>query len=167
MSFDSESLPTPDGSTTACRCGAPPHPKLADRCEVGHVMKSNMTAFLTGERSVQFWHEHAAARREMAEEIIRDAGFALKDAPRALRLVVESAAQAVLVRDSAYERMVEAGGALSSAGNARRCFNVWLAASDRLDRALRLVGLERKARPVDPMTALGIAVERANREPGE
>ncbi len=77
--------------------------------------------------------------------MLTDRGHTDEDAPRALRLAAEGIAQAVLVRNSAFARMVEGGGPLSSSGRERRAFAVWTAALDRLERHLRLVGIERTA----------------------
>ena len=137
-----------DGAATAawCRCGAGPHAELAGRCARGHVLLANGLAVVTGATSAAFWREHDRARRELRDAIIADAGHTSAYAPRALSLAAESIAQSVLVRDSAYLRMVEAGGPLSSSGRVRRAFTVWAAAVDRTERHLRLVGLRRTAR---------------------
>jgi hypothetical protein len=62
----------------------------------------------------------------------------------------------MLVRDSAFQRVIAMGGPLTAHGRARRCYTVWLQASDRLERALRLAcSLERKGpEPVDLARAL-------------
>jgi len=146
-----------------CRCGAGPHPELEGRCSAGHVGRGNGLAVVTGQRSVAFWAAEAGARREIARGVIQDSGHVDGDAPTALGIAAEGIAQAVLVRDSAYRRLVESGGPLTASGRARRAFAVWLAASDRLERHLRLVGLERRARHVDPMDAVKAAVREANR----
>ena len=46
------------------------------------------------------------------------------------------------LRDSAYVRIVESGGPLTSNGRTRRAYGVWLSASDRVERHLRLISLE-------------------------
>jgi hypothetical protein len=139
----------------ACRfCGAAPAVGHADRCANGHLLPGNSRALLVGATSVAFWREHAAARREIAAALASDLGHSVDDAPRALLTVLDSIAQAQLVRDAAYVRLVELGGPLSSAGKVRRAFEVWLAAVDRLERHLRLVGLERRAKPVPTLEQL-------------
>jgi hypothetical protein len=152
-----------EGTASSCRCGAGPHPELDGRCAAGHVVRGNGLALLTGESSSQFWAEHAEAHRERADAVIADAGHTRTDAPRALTIAADSIAQATLIRDSAYLRLAESGGPLASSGRVRRAFAVWATAVDRVERHLRLVGLRRLSRPVDPMTAVRNAVEEANR----
>ena len=113
-----------------------------------------------GAHSAAFWLEHDAARREVAAAIIADAGHTLEDAPRALAIAAETIAQAVLIRDSAYLRLVEAGGPLAASGRVRRAFIAWCSAADRLERHLRLVGLRRVPRPV-PSLAEALAMAEA------
>jgi hypothetical protein len=117
---------------------------------------------VVGEHSAAFWAQQAALRREIEHALITDAGHTPEDAPAALRLAARSIARAELVAASAFERIVESGGPLTARGRSRRAFVVWLAASDRLERSLRLVGLRRVPRSVDPLEALREAVERAN-----
>ena len=137
-----------DGQQAAvCRCGQSQHPEDPDRCCGGHLLPGNQAALVTGERSRAFWREHDEARRELREAIITDAGHDPDDAPpRALELAADSLAQAALVQGAAYHRMLEAGGPLTSAGRTRRAFAVWVRATDRLERHLRLLGLERAAK---------------------
>jgi hypothetical protein len=154
----------PSGETrAACSCGAGPNPQHASRCASGHVIAGNALATKIGETSAAFWNAHAEARQEIALAVVRDAGFSTQDAPRALVLAADSIAQATLIRDAAYARMVEAGGPLSADGRVRRAFLAWTAAVDRLERHLRLVGLERRGKPINPLEAVRRAVEDANR----
>ncbi len=135
----------------ACRCGAAPHPSDGNRCEKGHMIRDNQAALVVGHRSRRFWLQHAEAQREIRDAIITDAGHELDDAPRALTIAADGLAQAQLVRDSAYLRMVEAGGPLTSSGRTRRAFQVWTAALDRTEKHLRLVGLRREPRPAQTL----------------
>ena len=68
--------------------------------------------------------------------------LALRDAPEALRLAASSIAQAVIVQQSAFARLVESGGPLTSKGRSRRAFTVWLAATDRLVAGYGMLTLE-------------------------
>jgi hypothetical protein len=137
-----------DGPTSVCRCGAGPHFSLAGRCAHGHQFRgSRGLALVTGEHSALFWAEHEQTRREIRDSVIVDAGHTPADAPTALALLADGIAQASLVRDSAFFRIAESGGPLSSAGRARRAFAVWLQSSTQLTNALRLVGLRRVPKP--------------------
>lgn len=150
-----EELPAPSGTdgndtaplTVECKCGAGPHPEHSDRCAGGHVLQGNGLAVVAGHRSVAFWQEHERERRELQRAVIEDAGHTLADVPRALLLAADGLAQAVLVRDSAYLRLTESGGPLTSAGRTRRAFTVWTTAADRVERHLRLLGLKRVPKP--------------------
>ncbi len=141
----------PVGSETApeavCRCGVGPHPELGDRCAAGHVLKGNALALVVGARSAAFWNEHSKERWELREAIVSDAGHTSGNAPRALELAADGLAQAVLVRDSAFLRLVDSGGPVTSSGRTRRIFTVWCSAADRVERHLRLVGLKRQLKP--------------------
>lgn len=132
----------------ACRCGAAPHSDDANRCEKGHMIAGNQAALVVGHRSRRFWLQHAEAQREIRDAIITDAGHEPGDAPRALELAADGAAQAALIRDAAFVRMVEQGGPLTTKQKTRAAFNVWCAALDRAERHLRLVGLRREPRPI-------------------
>jgi hypothetical protein len=134
----------------------------AGRGRDGRFQSGNIAALVVGDRSMRFWRAQADARRAIEAELLSDAGFRPDDAPAALRLAVEAITQATLIQRSAFERIGEAGGPLTIRGRGRRAFLVWLQASDRLDRSLRLVGLERKARPV-PTVAEYIAAHDADR----
>jgi len=129
--------------TVTCTCGAGPHPERPDRCANGHIGPGNQLAVLTGQHSAAFWAAEADARRDIRQAVIADAGHTEPDAPRTLAISAETLAQAVLVRDSAYLRLATEGGPMTASGRARRCFKVWCAAVDRLERHVRLVGLRR------------------------
>jgi hypothetical protein len=128
---------------------------MGDRCAAGHVLKGNGLAVVTGSRSVAFWEEHSEERRELQRIIVEDLGHKLEDAPKALLVAADGLAQSMLVRDSAYLRLAAEGGPLTSAGRTRRVFSVWCAATDRVERHLRLIGLKREPRPASsPSEAL-------------
>lgn len=114
-----------------------------DRDQRGRFVHNNRAALVVGNRSAAFWRAADAAQHEIVSAIISDAGYSESDAPRALALAATSVAQSALIADSAFDRLVESGGALSSTGRARRSFLVWLSATDRKERNLRLVGLRR------------------------
>jgi len=130
---------------------AGPH---TDRDAGGRFTQGNKAALVVGHRSVAFWASQENLRREIVTGIVSDAGHSIEDAPRTLKAAAHGIAQALLLRDSAFDRLVESGGPLTTKGRARRAFDVWLASSDRLERHLRLVGLRRVARPMNAAEAL-------------
>lgn len=159
MTDESHNRPTIDDSDV-------PLPKVgteADRdTTTGRFLPGNRTNLVVRHRSMAFWSAQDAARRELETELLSDAGFTPIDAPRALQLAVEAIAQATLISRSAFARVGEAGGPLTIRGNGRRAYLVWLQAFDRLERGLRLVGLERKTKPINPLDAVRQAVIEAN-----
>jgi hypothetical protein len=128
------------------------------RDRAGRFAKGNACALVAGERSVAFWAALASVRAKIEASVIRDQGHTPDDAPAALRFAADSIAQARLIQLSAFERMKAGGGPLSSADRPRRSFLVWQAATDRLERHLRLVGLRRV--PKEP-ESLASYLERA------
>jgi len=136
--------------------GAPP-----ERDHAGRFARGNRVALVVGHRSVQLWQAQEDARRAIEDAVLADAGHTRDDAPRALQLAASGLAQAALIRDAAYMRIVEDAGPLTGRGRPRRAYQVWLAASERVSRGLVLVGLRRVPRHVDPLDAIRAAVEAA------
>src|SRR5689334_23132240 len=98
----------------------------ADRDSSGRFTPGNRAAMIVGCRSSAFWAAHEATRRDICRDVIADGGFAADDVPRALQLAADGIAQATLLRDAAFLRVVESGGPMTSAGRTRRAFTVWL-----------------------------------------
>src|SRR5215210_7356601 len=96
----------------------------------GRFGQGNLAAVLTGERSAAFWRAQEGACREIVEAVVTDNGFTVADAPRTLVMAAEGLAQSVLIRDSAFRRMVESGGPLTVKGRTRRALAVWQTAVD-------------------------------------
>ena len=117
------------------------------RDERGRFILGNTDSVLTGERSRRFWQVADAVRRDIRRAVIADAGHMETDAPRALSIVADGLAQATIVRDSAFERLLELGGPQTTKDRARRSFSVWLAAGDRVEKYARLVSVHRVAKP--------------------
>ena len=141
--FEGASEPPTRGASAPCGPVGPD----TDRDRRGRFAPGNGAALVAGEHSAEFWRTHEAIRHNISREILADAGHVSGDAPRALVIAAESIAQALLIRDSAYARMADAGGPLTASGRVRRAVVVWSAAVDRLERHLRLVGLGRVPRP--------------------
>jgi hypothetical protein len=103
---------------------------------------------IVGEHSAILWRETEDARRELSATVLRDKGYATAaNAPKALQIAVDGLAQAVIIRDSAFVRVVESGGPISASGRTRRAFVVWQVASDRVERLCRVIGLQRVPTP--------------------
>ena len=137
---------TPDGNGPSGEVGS-----ATDRDTAGRFVPGNKAALVVGARSVAFWKEHAAARREIRRAVLEDAGYAADaDAPRALHLLADGLAQAALVRDSAFLRMVEAGGPLTGSDRVRRVHGVWLSSLDRVLNAVRALQQSNAWRQTQP-----------------
>jgi hypothetical protein len=135
-----------------------------DRDRQGRFRRGNRAALLVGAQSAAFWLAADTARREIRKAIIDDKGYGSEtEAPRAVVIAADGLAQATLVRDSAFLRMLESGGPLSSAGRPRRAFTVWSVSGDRVERCLRLLGLQRA--PARPVTIDEWLTTREEREP--
>lgn len=134
----------------ACKCGRGAHPTNPDICAAGHTLKGKPgPALNTGQRSAIAQAATEAVRSEISAAVLRDAGYTEQDAPEALRRVADGLAQSVLVRDSAFARVAEAGGPLTSSDRARRAFDVWLRTAQAVERMARTIGLRRVPKSAD------------------
>lgn len=119
---------------------------VSDRGPSGRFARGNTAAVVTGARSLQFWAAAEAHRQAIRAGILADKGFAREqDAPVALRLAADGAAQAQLVRDSAFARMIEDGGPLSGTGRERGPHKIFATNSDRVLRHVQAIGFDRVA----------------------
>jgi hypothetical protein len=96
----------------------------------GRFARGNTAALVAGARSEAFWRLAEAERAEIVASVLAAKGFREADAPVALRTLATGLAQAKLLRDSAFERVVESGGPLAASGRVRAAFGVWKTASD-------------------------------------
>jgi hypothetical protein len=111
----------------------------------GRFAAGNTAHVTTGARSAQYWAAVDGERTALRRQLLADRGFTDEaEAPAALRLMADGAAQAALIRDGSFARLVESGGPVTSTDRARRIFTVWLAATTRALRHLEAIGLERK-----------------------
>jgi hypothetical protein len=156
-------------SASHCKCGEPQSPRDPSRCARGHVWIGATGPALThGAHSRVVWQHEAEARRAIVAAILSDAGYTDADAaPRALVVECEGIAQAVLLRDSAYRRMVEAGGPLSANERRRHAYDIWLTSGDRVDRGVRVVGTRRVERTVSSLSALLAGPAATAQEPAQ
>jgi hypothetical protein len=82
-------------------------------------------------------------------------------ATRALLQVVDGAVQARLLRDSCFTRIVDGGGVSTLRGRTRSTYRVWLETSDRVLNHVRLLGLDRRTKAVDPLATIASIVKGA------
>ena len=141
-----------DGADTedegaVCSCGAGPHPSNPGMCARGHFVRGNSAAVVHGSRSLKFWRDHDEMRGELVAGILADKATTREDASEALILAADALSQAAIVCQSAYSRMAESGGPLSSSGKARRCYSVWSDSVVKVERLVKLIGLEKAPAP--------------------
>jgi len=147
-----------DGAIVHCtKCG---EESLAGtiNCPKGcGFLPANPAGRVVGHRGAQFWAEHERLYRDTCEEIAADLGHdSYQDAPAAARAGISGLAQAVIIRDSAYRRVLEDGGPLSAKGRTRRAATVQERYDRRAESWARLLGLKRV-----PAPAVNIAEEMA------
>jgi len=113
----------------------------------GRFLRGNTASVVSGERSRQFWqaaHQERVAKRLA---LLRQRGFSSEgDAPPALAAVCDGAAQAILVRDGTFNRLIESGGPTTTNDRPRAVLRAWEAASDRALKHLQAIGLETRER---------------------
>jgi hypothetical protein len=108
----------------------------------GRFITANTVALVTGERSRAFWMAAEGQRRETRQALLQQRGHTEADAPPALVLLCDGAAQACLVRDGAFNRLVESGGPTTTRGRHRAIVKTWESASDRAMKHLQAIGLD-------------------------
>lgn len=155
------------GLTAGQAAAGPPAPSRdisANHGPDGRFTCGNTASVVVGQHGRRFWDSVSGAIAAHSAAILADLGHTPDSAPIALETAVRGLAQASALRDSAFERVAEAGGPSTLRGRQRAAFRIWVEASDRVAAHLRLVGLARRERPVDPLEAVRAAVEAANRE---
>jgi hypothetical protein len=145
--------------------GESPPPSPPNR---GQFLPGNTAALRHGGRSVRvlagLMPEQAEARAALAERmaaIVADLG-----GPEALTTLaagmVERHARLELVDDYLFAN-VQRLGPLTGKGRTRAALTAWLAVVDRLQKSAMALGLERRAKPVNPLDAVRAAVIEANK----
>lgn len=150
------SEPIGDGEAGAGPCPSGGEHERDERggCTKCHrFLAKNTKALVVGDRSAAFWRAAAAERTAIVASVVADAGHTVEDAPRALLVAADALAQAILIQQSAFVRLVESGGPLTSANRTRRALIVWQGAVDRTEKFLRLVGLRRVPKPAEDLAA--------------
>ncbi len=112
--------------------------------KTGRFARGNQLSVITGSRSRQFWIAAESQRREMRMALLRQRGYDREvDAPPALVAVADGCAQALLVRDGSFNRLIEQGGPTTLRGRHRAVLTTWQMASDRALKHLQAIGLQR------------------------
>lgn len=130
--------------------------------ETGRWLPGNTAAGQGLTRSAVLWEALAGAKAGLVERLRSDLAVDGR-AAATLEGLVDAFAEATLLRRSLFLRMSEQGGAVTAKGKTRALFNSYLSALDRERRLALDLGLERRARSVDPVEAVRRAVAEANR----
>lgn len=105
--------------------------------------------------------EALVALAERQQEIERDQGGP-DQLSRVHRDAIRDLLRLELVGDFLFDRLVRQGP-LTGKGKTRAALSAYLGVADRLYRQRQLVGLSRRQKHVDPLEAVRLAVEEANR----
>jgi hypothetical protein len=114
--------------------------------------------FLPGNQSAVTHGRYSNLDRPELRVLIEDERHAVIDAlggaealsPQMLR-VVESYAENVVLRQVALTKMFDAGGMVTSKGKTRAIFKVWQQLDETMVRRAQVLGLERRAKPVESL----------------
>jgi hypothetical protein len=144
----------PDGEPTAelnddGRIGAALGGLLArtnERDPKGRYTRDNTGHLTTLEHSSQLWRALEPLKQEIIGRVRTQLAADTDDAPETLLGVIDAYAEARLLRSSAFVRLSQSGGFMTSKGAARALLGTWGAAFDREMRAAERLGLVRRAR---------------------
>jgi hypothetical protein len=104
------------------------------------------------EHSAQLKAALAPLKRELADRVRVQLAADTEDAPETLLGVIDMYCEARLLRSSAFIRMSQLGGFMTSKGKARALLGTWASAFDREMRAVERLGLARQTRHVQHST---------------
>ena len=132
------------------------------RDAAGRFVAGTLAAGDTLERSAQLWAAVEPAKRELVERLRAD--LAVDDGTATTFTgLLDAYAEARLLRHAMFLRLVDLGGPVTTKGKARSLYRAYLGALDRELKLAQALGLERRARHLDPMAAVHAAVAEANR----
>lgn len=123
----------------------------------------SLNAVKSGARSTALWDALAPAKAAIIARVRTDLGIVDDDAAETLLRTIDAYAEASLLRESQFAQLVQLGGPATPKGKSRVHLTAWATAVDRESRLAQVIGLARRARPVDPLAAVHAAVVEANR----
>lgn len=151
--------PSEERPTQCPRCGAD-NANDASTCSACHrFLPGNIAAVTHGGRRALDRPEALAAIAGKREELVKHLG----GDPSLIQadLVTDYARVDVLIESVAAN--IEVGGIFTPKGSARAAVSLLLTLLDRRMRLATTLGLERKAKPVNPLDAVRAAVAEANK----
>ena len=124
----------------------------------------------TGLRSERFWVDLEPARVAIEASVRHQLGLDDSEAPETALGTVGAYAEARLIRRSEFLQLTRIEDQPTTAKALRRLherrrqhLTAWGMAFDRELKAAGLLGLGRRTKPIDPLDAVAVAVEEANR----
>ena len=117
-----------------------------ERDPKGRYTRDNTAHLGTLEHSSQLWRALEPLKQEIIGRVRTQLAADTDDAPETLLGVIDAYAEARLLRSSAFVRLSQLGGFMTSKGKARALLSTWGAAFDREMRAAERLGLVRRAR---------------------
>jgi hypothetical protein len=138
--------------------------KMNERDAGGRFTSANTAHLQTLEHSAQLWVALEPLKLEMTTRVRAQLAADGDDAAETLLGTIDAYVEARLLRSSAFVRLCQLGGFMTSKGRARALLSTWGSAFDREMRAAEKLGLERRARRVSESVREFLDRERAERE---
>lgn len=140
-----------------------PHGKFPGRWADGTAAPANQLARTELGAVKQHASLLVTRRDEIKARVCTDLGVGDDGLSAALEGLVVRYAETSILADSYFEHLEQQGGPLTSRGRQRSAMSGYLQVLDRQVRLAQLIGLERRQRPVNPLDAIRLAVNEANR----
>jgi hypothetical protein len=122
--------------------------RRSERDSKGRFTRDN-TGHLGGlEHSMQLRAALEPLKRDMVLSVRRQLAADSDNAPETLLGVIDAYCEARLLRSSAFVRLSQLGGFMTSKGKARALLGTWASAFDREMRAAERLGLERRSKSI-------------------
>ena len=119
-----------------------------ERDSKGRFTHENTAHLGTLEHSMQLWAALEPLKQEMTRRVRRQLAVDTDDAAETLLGVIDGYVEARLLRSSAFVRLSQLGGFMTSKGKARALLGTWASAFDREMRAAERLGLEPRSKDV-------------------
>ena len=116
--------------------------------QTGRFVVANVEAGGTLARSDAFWSAVAGAKAQIVASVCADLGGE-SGLATTLSGLIDGYAEARLFRQAMGVRLMEMGGPVTGKGKGRMLYTAYLGALDREMKLAQLIGLERRAKPVE------------------
>jgi hypothetical protein len=130
----------------------------------GRFAAGNTAALVHGGRSRQASALQAPLREEIRRQVMQDLGDDEVALPTTLLRLVDRFAETSLLCDSYIQWLEEQGGPIGTRGRQRAAVGGYLAALDRQMKLAQMIGLERRAKDINTLTASEYLARQRHRE---